>query len=116
LKYSFRMKRVLWSLVFGGVVTGIIWICTLALDRRGQDRLFPDCLLRPGLYISIFMPDSHFDEGTVEGTNAGQPGPVSSFVFIAANIVIYGGVIYLFLSLATLLLNQFRTGVNTHTQ
>jgi hypothetical protein len=109
------MKRALWSLVFGGVVMSIIWMFHLALDHPGQDRLFPDCLLRPGLYISIFMPDSHFDEGTVEGTNSGQPGPISSFVFIAANVVIYSGVIYLFLGLATLLLNQFRSGVNTHT-
>jgi hypothetical protein len=114
LKYSFRMKRVLWSLVFGGVVTGIIWICTLALDRRGQDRLFPDCLLRPGLYISIFMPDSHFDEGTVAGKNS-EPGPISSFVFIAANVAIYSGLIYLILGLATPLVNQFKTGVNTST-
>jgi len=65
------MKRALCSLVFGVVVAGVISPFALALDRPGQDRLFPDCLLRPGLYISIFMPDSHFDEGTlVEGSTS----------------------------------------------
>jgi hypothetical protein len=108
------MKRAFWSLVCGSVATGIIWLFSLALDRPGQDRLFPDCLLRPGLYISVFMPDSHFDEGTVAGKNS-EPGPISSFVFIATNVAVYSGLIYLILGLATPLLNQFKTGVNTST-
>lgn len=97
------MKRALWSLVLGGAAVATIWVFTLALDRPGQDRLFPDCLLRPGLYISIFMPDSHFDEGTVEGRNS-EAGPISSFVFFAANFAIYSGVIYLILRLTSFVL------------
>ena len=90
------MKRALWSLILGGTAVAIIWVFTLALDSPGQDRLFPDCLLRPGLYISIFMPDSHF-----YGVTDSEEGPISTFVFFAANVAIYSGVIYLILRLTS---------------
>jgi hypothetical protein len=97
--FRFDMKRVGWSLALGTAAMGIIWLFTLALDRPGQDRLFPDCFLRPGLYLSILVPDSHFN-----GVTDSESGPISSFVFLAANIAVYSVVIYLILRLASFVL------------
>jgi len=89
------MKRVLWSLAVGGAAVAAIWIATLAFDQPGQGRLFPDCLLLPGLWLSLFVPDSHFN-----GATDSKGGPVSTFVFFAANVALYGGVAYLVQRLA----------------
>ena len=103
------MKRALWSLVIGGFSVAAIWIIAVALNHSGKDHLFPDCLLWPSLYLSINVPDSHFD-----GVTNSHAGPISTLVFFAANSVIYCAAIYLILSPVTLLLNRFRTRSITH--
>jgi hypothetical protein len=99
-KGSAALIKGLVALVIGSSFVGIVML----LGHHSVATPIPFVVLSPGIFAGALVPGSGFNpEGDMHPW-----GPLSTFIVYAVNIAIYGGLIYLFLSLASRLRKSSR--------